>query len=52
MKNKVSGCNHTKEQMNDYSNQCNPNNNAHKSNMNNHANQCNPNNKEHKSNKK
>ena len=44
LKNRVSGNNHTKEQMNHYSNQCNPNNNAYKSNNDNHSNQLNPNN--------
>ena len=43
-KNRVSGNNHTKEQMNHYSNQNNPNNKAYKSNSDNHSNQLNPNN--------
>lgn len=37
-----------KQQRDDYSNQNNPNNGAHKANQDNHANQCNPNNKEYK----
>lgn len=41
----------TKKQMDDYSNQNNPNNDAHKANNDNHANQCNPNNKEYKGSK-
>ena len=38
-KNRISGNNHTKAQMNHYSNQHNPNNNAYKSNNDNHSNQ-------------
>ena len=49
-KNRVSGFNHTKEQMNDYSNQHNPNNNAYKANNDNHSNQLNPNNHLYKNN--
>lgn len=40
----VSSYTHTQQQRNSYSNQCNPNNNAHKANANNHSNQLNPNN--------
>lgn len=43
--NKVSGCTHTRQQLNHYSNQKNPNNHQHKAKNNNHSNQCNPNNK-------
>lgn len=43
-KNRINGNNYTKEQMNHYSNQHNPNNAAHKSNNDNHSNQLNPNN--------
>lgn len=46
----VSGHTHTKEQLNNYANQNNPNNSAYKSNANNHSNQCNLNHS--KSNKK
>ncbi len=42
----VSGHTHTREQLNDYANQHNPNNSAYQSNWDNHANQCNPNNDE------
>ena len=48
-KNHVSGNNHTKGQMNNYSNQCNPNNYANRANNNNHSNQLNPNNQRYKS---
>ena len=40
----VSGNTHTREQLNNYSNQRNSNNSCHKANQNNHANQLNPNN--------
>lgn|GEM_PF-824288 len=40
----VSSNTHTKQQVNHYANQHNPNNSANKANNNNHANQCNPNN--------
>ena len=39
----VSGNTHTQSQMNDYANQNNPKNAAHKANADNHSNQCNPN---------
>ena len=39
----VSGYTHTKEQLDHYANQNNPNNNAYWANQDNHANQCNPN---------
>ena len=42
---KVSGKTHTKEQLDNWANQNNPNNKAYRSNANNHANQLNPNNK-------
>lgn len=41
---KVSGNTHTQNQINNYSNQHNPNNSAYHTNNNNHANQLNPNN--------
>ena len=47
----VSGKTHTKQQLDDYANQHNPNNSANKANNNNHANQCNPNNSNYKGNK-
>lgn len=40
----VSGYTHTKQQLDDYANQHNPNNHAYRDNIDNHANQCNPNN--------
>ena len=40
----VSGNTHTKQQVNNYANQHNPNNSAHKANADNHSNQLNPNN--------
>ena len=40
---KVSGKTHTKEQLDSWANQNNPNNKAYRSNANNHANQLNPN---------
>ena len=43
-KNHVSGNNHTREQMNHYSNQNNPNNGAYRANNDNHSNQLHPNN--------
>ncbi len=45
--NKVSGKTHTKEQLDNWANQHNPNNKAYKANANNHSNQKNPNNKAH-----
>jgi hypothetical protein len=42
----VSGYTYTKEQLDHYANQNNPNNNAYWANQDNHANQCNPNNDE------
>lgn len=47
-KNHVSGNTHSREQMNHYANQHNPNNSAYKANNDNHANQLNPNNAEYK----
>ncbi len=44
---KVSGKTHTKEQLDNWANQNNPNNKAYRSNANNHANQLNPNRKTH-----
>ena len=46
--NKVSGYTHTKSQLDDYANQCNPNSKAYKARMENHSNQCNPNNEKYK----
>ena len=40
----VSSYTHTQSQRNNYSNQMNPNNGAHRANANNHSNQMNPNN--------
>ncbi len=45
---KVSGKTHTKEQLDNWANQHNPNNKAYRANRNNHANQLNPNNKAYK----
>lgn len=44
---KVSGKTHTKEQLDNWANQNNPNNKAYRSNADNHANQLNPNRKTH-----
>ena len=44
--NGVSGYTHTKEQLDDYANQHNPNNSAYQSDWDNHSNQLNPNNEE------
>ena len=44
---KVSGKTHTKEQLDNWANQNNPNNKAYKANNNNHSNQLNPNHKTH-----
>ncbi len=44
---KVSGKTHTKEQLDNWANQNNPNNKAYRANNNNHANQKNPNHKSH-----
>lgn len=43
----VSGNTHTKEQLDHFANQNNPNNQTHQSNWDNHANQLNPNNDRH-----
>ena len=43
-----SGHTHTKQQLDAYANQNNPNNHAHQNNLDNHANQLNPNNEEFK----
>ena len=40
----VSGHTHSKDQLDHYANQNNPNNAAYQANQDNHANQCNPNN--------
>ena len=48
----VSGKTHTQQQLNNYSNQNNPNNAAYRANQNNHSNQCNPNNKNYQGHKK
>ena len=50
--NGVSGKTHTQQQLNNYSNQNNPNNAAYRANQNNHSNQCNPNNKNYQGYKK
>ena len=42
----VSGHTHSKDQLDHYTNQNNPNNDAYWANRDNHANQCNPNNEE------
>ncbi len=42
----VSGHTHTQEQLDNYSNQHNPNNSAYQADHDNHSNQCNPNNEE------
>lgn len=42
----LSGNTHSKEQLNHYANQHNPNNSAYQANRDNRSNQCNPNNKE------
>ena len=44
---KVSGKTHTQKQLDDWSNQNNPNNKAYKANKDNHSNQMNPNHKTH-----
>lgn len=44
---KVSGKTHTQKQLDDWSNQNNPNNRAYKANKDNHSNQMNPNHKTH-----
>ena len=44
----VSVYTHTKQQLDDYANQHNPNNAAYKANKDNHSNQCNPNNPKYK----
>ena len=44
---KVSGKTHTKEQLDNWTNQHNPNNKAYKANADNHANQQNPNRRTH-----
>ncbi|MFI3230728.1 MAG: hypothetical protein R3Y29_04165 [bacterium] len=48
----VSKNTHSQQQCNNYSNQSNPNNSAHKANSNNHSNQCNPNNSAYQGSKK
>ncbi len=48
MANKVSGKSHTKAQLDNYANQCNPNSKEYKANNDNRSNQCNPNNKNYK----
>jgi len=44
---KVSGKTHTKEQLDNWANQNNPNNKAYRANANNHSNQLNPKHKNH-----
>lgn len=46
----VSGGTHSQDQLDDYSNQNNPNNDACQDNLDNHADQLNPNNDEYKGN--
>ena len=46
-KKKVSGKTHTKEQLDNWANQNNPNNKAYRANADNHSNQLNPNHKKH-----
>ena len=48
----VSGKTHTQQQLNDYSNQRNPNNPAYKANADNRSNQLNPNNSRYAGNSK
>ena len=48
----VSGNTHTRQQVNHYANQQNPNNSAYRANHNNHSNQINPNNSNYKGGKK
>ena len=48
----VSSYTHTRQQMNNYANQHNPNNSAYRANHNNHSNQLNPNNLRYQSSKK
>ena len=47
---KVSGKTHTKEQLDNWANQNNPNNKAYRANANNRANQLNPNRRKHQAN--
>ena len=47
MGNKISGKTHTKEQLDHWANQNNPNNKAYRANANNHSNQLNPKHKTH-----
>ena len=49
---KISGKTHTKEQLDNWANQNNPNNNAYRANVNNRSNQSNPNNKAHQAKQK
>ena len=49
---KISGKTHTKEQLDNWANQNNPNNKAYWANVNNRSNQLNPNNKAHQAKKK
>lgn len=48
---RFSGNTYTKQQVNHYANQHNPNNAAYRANKSNHANQCNPNNPNYQGNK-
>lgn len=48
----VSSYTHTRQQINNYANQHNPNNSAYRANHNNHSNQLNPNNSNYKSGKR
>lgn len=47
---KVSGKTHTKEQLDNWANQNNPNNKAYRANANNHTNQINPSRRKHQAN--
>ena len=49
---KISGKTHTKEQLDNWANQNNPNNKAYRANVNNRSNQLNPNNKAHQAKQK
>ena len=49
---KISGKTHTKEQLDNWANQNNPNNKAYWANVNNRSNQLNPNNKAHQAKQK
>lgn len=50
MSQKCSGYTHSREQLNHYANQYNPNNGSYQARLDNHANQLNPNNREYRGN--